>query len=349
MNQSLSVYFNFIRVLCAALVFIYHAGVVWGGVAERVSIYMGIDGAVAHLAVVVFFVLSGYLIRHALLRPKVTWRKYALDRIARLSSVFLPGLVLTASVMFMIWLTVPERYCVLVPNGFQILRFLANALYLHQSWFWCIVPGFNTPTWSLAYEFWYYVFLGLWCFSPRKWRWVFLALAMLLAGPKILLLLPCWLAGVVARDLKEKLVDRRLIISLFIISFIFSFWLGIYGSNMSLWSRSIGGWPLYYSFNFIFDILFAFFVAVNFWAIAQLGNDFKCPFPEKITRGLEICAGGTFSLYVYHYPLLTAIREFLGGGAVLHFFICILLVVALASITEAKLNWWRDRIAPFFR
>src|SRR5690606_32962285 len=108
MNKLLSVYFDALRVVCALLVFLYHAGVFWGGPMAEFTSALGITGSIAHLAVVVFFVLSGYLIRHASMREGVTWKTYAVDRAARLSSVVLPGLVLAAIAMLYIWLIKPE-------------------------------------------------------------------------------------------------------------------------------------------------------------------------------------------------------------------------------------------------
>ena len=57
-------------------------------------------------------------------------------------------------------------------------------------------PGSNGPWWSLGYEAWYYAIFALMFFTNGRKRWLFAGAAMLVAGPKIWLLMPSWLMGV---------------------------------------------------------------------------------------------------------------------------------------------------------
>jgi|SRR5579871_1073397 len=105
-------------------------------------------------AVVIFFVLSGFLIGRNVLNAfssgKWSWRTYAAHRLARLWAVLIPALILTA----LLDLARGEW-----PN---LLVALANAAFLQT----IVAPTFgsNAPLWSLAYEFWYYVTFPLLAF-----------------------------------------------------------------------------------------------------------------------------------------------------------------------------------------
>jgi peptidoglycan/LPS O-acetylase OafA/YrhL len=130
-----------------------------------------------HQAVMVFFVLSGFLISKniyfAFKGGRWSWTDYAIKRLSRLWMVLIPALVLTA-----IW----DQIGIHVYHGdlyFGLLReayhstpaprdvgeiyrlhtFLGNAVFLQT----IVVPPFGTngPLWSLANEFWYYVIFPL--------------------------------------------------------------------------------------------------------------------------------------------------------------------------------------------
>ena len=98
-------------------------------------------------AVVIFFVLSGFLIGRNVLKAfssgNWSWRTYAAHRLARLWVVLIPALALTA----LLDMGRGEW-----PNP---LVAVANAAFLQT----IAVPTFGSdaPLWSLAYEFWYYV------------------------------------------------------------------------------------------------------------------------------------------------------------------------------------------------
>src|SRR5207247_1357633 len=58
-------------------------------------------------------------------------------------------------------------------------------------------PPTNLPFWSLSYEFWYYVAFGVaTLIRPARLRNLMVLVVLLIAGPAILLLMPCWLVGV---------------------------------------------------------------------------------------------------------------------------------------------------------
>ena len=147
-------------------------------------------------AVMVFFVLSGFVIAYVIERKESTARAYFSARIARLASVAWPALLLT------LLLDTGGRWyfsnfynsTFYIPADLKIIRLLAGGLFLNEVWFLQIHTFSNGPFWSLGYEFWFYVVFGLWYFFPAKRR-IYVTLACLVAGPKILLLYPIWFLG----------------------------------------------------------------------------------------------------------------------------------------------------------
>lgn len=121
-------------------------------------------------AVVIFYVLSGFLIGRSVMRSvwagRWSTRNYALHRIVRLEIVLVPALLLC-----WFWDSAGIRTFSPSPTylgtiGSRVLSYniahlmsirilLGNAMFLQT----LLVPifGSNNPTWSLANEFWYYV------------------------------------------------------------------------------------------------------------------------------------------------------------------------------------------------
>lgn len=136
--------------------------------------FYGLTG-LGHQAVMVFFVLSGFLVGGSVFRGLESgawrWREYLLKRLSRLWTVLLPALLLT-----MFWdgwghALHPEGYGGQFRELYHSgpvagespadtpLVFFGNLLFLQT----IMVPCFGTdsPLWSLANEFWYYLLFPL--------------------------------------------------------------------------------------------------------------------------------------------------------------------------------------------
>ncbi len=117
--------------------------------------------ALGHEMVLGFFVLSGYLVGGAVLasirKRKDFLREYFIHRFARIYIVTVPALVLTL-VLDGVGRSLPESTFYDIP-AFQghstAAIFLGNVLNFQE----IFVPPFgtNSPLWSLACEFWYYI------------------------------------------------------------------------------------------------------------------------------------------------------------------------------------------------
>jgi peptidoglycan/LPS O-acetylase OafA/YrhL len=123
-----------------------------------------------HHAVIVFFVLSGYLVGGGGIRGvrqgTWSWKNYAWQRLTRLYVVLLPALILTFVLDHLgRYYSVPDS---IYAHGHELLEidgttnlptFLGNVFFAQS----ILVRTFGTngPLWSLANEFWYYLMFPL--------------------------------------------------------------------------------------------------------------------------------------------------------------------------------------------
>ena len=116
----------------------------------------------AHQAVLVFFVISGWLVGGSLLNRIGTPHavtNYAIDRATRLWTVLIPTFLLTFVIALGIGLAKPGDFNLSPANPYSALTFAGNLFGLQG----IVVPDFggNFPLWSLANETWYYVMFPL--------------------------------------------------------------------------------------------------------------------------------------------------------------------------------------------
>lgn len=160
-DPVLSVYFDICRFCAAMVVFIGHYSTVMFDAEE--GWLPGSD------AVILFFVLSGYVIAYVSDRPDINARRYALDRLSRLWSVVIPAAIVAflAWALFYFFRNVPieiQKY-----NFIIFFRDLfINIAFLGESWFGEIYSPLNGPSWSINYEGWYYAIFGIFFFLKGK-------------------------------------------------------------------------------------------------------------------------------------------------------------------------------------
>ena len=170
-----------------------------------------------HQAVIVFFVLSGFLIASSVQRAhqqeRWSWKWYAQNRLTRLYIVLLPALLLTGLWDRLgmhlfgqnnVYGALPAyQHIVLVPirDGSGPGTLLGNAMFVQSI---LVRPfGSDSPLWSLTNEFWYYALfpLCLYVFSSastgrkRIGAGLSALVILLLVGKDIALLFLVWLMG----------------------------------------------------------------------------------------------------------------------------------------------------------
>lgn len=308
MSNSLSVYLDLLRFLAAMAVFMLHASFhrFTGGLPGlwRLSVF-GND------AVMLFFVLSGFVIAHVASRDTPRWQDYSAARLARLWSICIPALLLTAVLDVVGMRLAPDLYAFAwYEYDYPVARMLASLLFLNELWFYSIQPFSNTPYWSVGYEFWYYVLFGVAMFLRGRKRLAALALVAMVMGPKILLLLPVWLAGVWAfRTTLAQRLSASTALALCVATFTaylayrlldgadrvdqFSTqWLGpAVGAQL--------GWSTHFLSNYVVGVL----VALHFVGARKL-LDQRLTVPPWLESPIRYLASLTFALYLFHNPLL---------------------------------------------
>ena len=188
--KTFSLYLDLVRFGAACLVYLYHSNQRWLVEPILPASQLG------HSSVIVFFVLSGYVITYVTATKERDWASFTASRLSRVYSVALPALVLTVVLDSIGRQLLPDVY-----SGYPFDRFLprvaGSLLMLNEAWFVSITSFSNVPYWSICYEFWYYVAFGALVFLPRRKAWLVIAALALLLGPKLLLLAPVWAMGVV--------------------------------------------------------------------------------------------------------------------------------------------------------
>lgn len=177
----------------------------------------------AHSAVILFFVLSGYWIaRSVTVRVERGWRwdDYLIDRVARLGVVLVPALVLGGALDWIGYrmLDLPTHHgltgaWVFTQDLSQSLTgqaLVGNLLFLQH----LIVPPFgsNGPLWSLAFEFWYYLWFPALYLAWRHRRpgIALVSLAVAFANPEIAFGFLSWLCGAALHGAERCWPERRL-------------------------------------------------------------------------------------------------------------------------------------------
>lgn len=232
-----SLHLDLIRGLAALLVLVGHLRVVLTGHSGTASGFQTPGflkhpentTGLGHAAVVVFFVLSGYLVGGAAVRDlkkrRFSWLSYALKRIVRLWTVLIPTLLLGAFFDLLSRHYFPSSQVVssgqfgpLVFQGHDFLQFARYSAFL-QSIERLHIPRFgsNAALWSLSNEFFYYLLfplIAILCIgrqftkSQRILVGIVAAFLLWFLGPLITNYFPLWLCGVAVYMLPSRIPAR---------------------------------------------------------------------------------------------------------------------------------------------
>jgi peptidoglycan/LPS O-acetylase OafA/YrhL len=317
--------------------------------------------AAGHQAVIIFFMLSGYLISGSIFRMiergTWSWATYLIHRLMRLWVVLVPGLLLCA-----LWDSIGLHFHVapalyggalynhMTPNvasALTIKAFVENMLFLQ---------GITTPTfgsdgalWSLANEFWYYLLFPLGLLAVYRsatrattpparvlYAALFLTTAWLLPVA-FLNGFAIWLAGMLlclVPPLKMGRTARALSALAYVL-----FFFGL------IRFRAVPG--------FMVDDLLAFATFLMLWVVVSATEPVRQSSGEWLSREL---ARFSYTLYVVHTPFLILLAALaVGDGRWIptpsHILgaLCILAVVLLyafgvAYLFEFNTDVWRRRL-----
>jgi peptidoglycan/LPS O-acetylase OafA/YrhL len=272
-----------------------------------------------HQAVMVFFVLSGFLISSTVIRSHVlgkwSWRDYAVNRATRLYVVLVPGLLLgffwdrLGS-----WLFAPKGIYThslsdlgsAVPlKNLTLENMLGNLLFVQT--ILCDTFGSNGPLWSLSNEFWYYVLFPVALAAGLAWAGRRLRVAIPLTclavfigvflGRNILIGFLIWIAGCGLVFLYSRVQVRSRFAALGMLCF-FSILSGVTLAVARVLQRD----PLLSDLEVGFVFTLFLFALLQF---AVRGN------PSPYSAVAHRFAGFSYSLYVLHFPFLLFFRAWL--------------------------------------
>lgn len=313
-HQAFSIYLDLVRFLAAVLVYLWHSN------QRRLIEPLVPMGLYGKSAVIAFFVLSGFVIAYVVHTKERDWRRFVAGRTARIFSVVIPVLMLTLMFDAIGRSLSPIVYQGQYPWDHFIVRTGASLAMLTEVWAVSITTFSNVPYWSIAYEWWYYVLFGLAVFVPGRWRWPGVVLTALLLGPKIILLAPVWLSGVLLyrwRWMAERSVGFGACLVVISLVGIWAFHYGDYVEFVDHRVSALVGerWfrLLAFSKHFLSDYLLCALVWMNFAGMRLLAP-WLAPLLLAVERPVRAAASLTFTLYLLHQPALLMWAAVLRGN-----------------------------------
>lgn len=277
--------------------------------------------SLGHEAVVVFFVISGFLVGGLTLRKwqatGIAMPGYFLLRFSRIYTVLIPALlvgclldwtgyhVLNGSSIY----TDPDSYHtnsikLNIAQHISLMAFIDNLFMLEGGGRGAPVLGSNAPLWTLAYEWWYYCIFaaaaGMWLFKDRfkaatccVWFVVFL----LILPNGLLVWMLIWALGIIALYYAESQLPKP---PVFISASFFTGAVALSRMNTHQLSTLDADQPMYVSF------LFEFCIGITYSAlmVSMYRNKEKEDGWLRYSKVHSILASFSYTLYLTHFPLM---------------------------------------------
>ena len=339
-----------------AFLFVDFGQVQSAGVFDRM-VYLATG--LGHQAVMVFFVLSGYLVGGSVLTAfedgRWSWRSYALRRLTRLWIVLLPAMVLTLALDWVGQGLSPAGYQGAFASVHHSGPTPDSPADWAQSTFWgnifflqtitVGIFGTNGPLWSLAYEFWYYLLFPLFWSIVAIGRAGHTAVAPDAVARIVRAAIPAIILGTLIWWLPLGLLWNGMI-WLFGVG---AFWLGrrtfvrrVCGHDA--WLIGAGGLSLASlaasktSSVFGSDAFIGFAFAL--WVVGLASTSREVPWVRSAGVALSDIS---YTMYVVHFPLLAFIFYcYLGGEQLQPSFggYARFALLLAAVLTCSKVVWW---------
>jgi len=352
MPKNYSIFLDGVRLFAALMVLLGHFSfpLFSGGALPRIPI--------EHDGVVIFFLLSGYVIGYCAHERETTLAKFGVARAARVLSVAIPALILTIVLDRAGMALAPKLY----GDAYEFRKwYLYVPLFMSftsEIWLLKISAFSNTPYWSLVYEVWYYAFFASLFFFRGPWRVAAAGAAFLVMGPKIWILAPLWFAGYALYRIHKGIgispATAALLAALALIAYGAIKFYGV-DSALDGWANAMSGdWirqHLSGSQFFLGDYLkgLCIFLALFSarYCLPRWVED------ARVARPVRYASQFTFSLYLFHFPILMFLAAALPGstGAIFRIAMVFLVVLTLGGWCEAQKGRLRrlftGMIAPF--
>jgi peptidoglycan/LPS O-acetylase OafA/YrhL len=263
---------------------------------------------IQHIAVLIFFLLSGFLVTYATAKKTsigsdYNFAHYFADRFSRIYTAFIPAIFFVLIVDIISNQIDPTVYS--HADSFNLKSFLTNL---------CMFQDFNASNyfplknitsfgsansfWSLAIEWWLYMFFGFVVLVILKKRSISISNSLILLFFSIFPLINAiggrgngltlfWFFGVLIYvlltiDLLSKISRTVKIIAIIVI-------VGVGFTRICLSME-------------VYDAVFAFLMAVALWLIVDVFKDVQ--FPERLSKWIKFNASYSYTLYLLHYSIL---------------------------------------------
>jgi peptidoglycan/LPS O-acetylase OafA/YrhL len=323
-HTTASVLLDLIRGLAAILVLVSHWKILYFVDYPKIPFHAWLFAApyvlasAGHQAVLIFFILSGYLISGSIFRSldrgTWSWSTYLTHRFVRLWVVLIPGLLLGGLIDWIglhfrltsaLYSTAsPKTHNLDIAQNLAPHIFFGNIAFLQT----VLVPvfGSNGSLWSLANEFWYYLlFPLLWLALSRSsatpvsllrrffYLIGFLGIAWFVRS-SLLALFPVWLAG----TLLARLSPPR-----------FGPWMRVVSSALYFILLMLST-KLHFLPSLVQDYLLAVATFLFFWIILSARNQAS---DSPFTRFSRQISRFSYTLYIVHMPVLLFLTALLVG------------------------------------
>ncbi|MES2016974.1 MAG: acyltransferase family protein [Pseudomonadota bacterium] len=241
----------------------------------------------AHQAVLLFFLISGWLVGGSLLnkftRPQAL-KLYAIDRVSRLWTVLIPAFLLMLALAVASGADLGDYAPATLAGNLVGLQTVTLPQY-----------GGNYPLWSLANESWYYLMFPLVLLYLANRHRALCAVALMLIAAllpfEITLYFAIWLLGAAFSRVRLA-CDALTRVALVLLLAVLSVWVRIYGSNDDLVIASFGH-----------DVLLAL-VFLTLLSSTVVRPDPSLPWLAALRKLATLLSNFSFTLYVLHVPLI---------------------------------------------
>jgi len=260
--------------------------------------------AFSHQAVVVFFLISGWLVGGSLLNKigqPGALAGYAIDRATRLWTVLLPALCLILAIGAWTGAVSPAHADFSTDNEYSAASFVGNLVGLQTI---LVEPfGSNFPLWSLANETWYYVqfpLLLLVFMGKSRLRQLGAATALVLLSAALpgamTLYFSLWLLGALFSRVRIDCTPATSLVLLVITAGTAIF--------VRMTSSIDDLVPAYFLKHLVYSL-----PLVAFLASMQRPLDMASPWIRGLGRVAHVLSEFSFTLYVIHIPLIRLMRH----------------------------------------